>query len=88
MRAVHLHALRALRRCAAERGAEHHADCDANGKPDANMSSHHPEDRKIAIAIFSMFIVASAVLTIFGSFFRGEGFNFVFPWEKGLFFDF
>ena len=54
---------------------------------DRNLS-HHPEDRKIAIAIFSMFIVASAVLTIFGSFFRGEGFNFVFPWEKGLFFDF
>ena len=50
--------------------------------------SHHPEDRKLAIAVFTFFITSSAVLTIFGSFFRGEGFNFVYPWVNGLFFDF
>ena len=24
---------------------------------------------------------------VIGSFFRGPGFNFVFPWHKGIFFD-
>jgi hypothetical protein len=31
--------------------------------------------------------MAAAVLTIFGSFFRGPGFNFTFPWRDGIFFD-
>jgi hypothetical protein len=34
-----------------------------------------------------VFIMAAAVVTIFGSFFRGPGFNFVFPWRDGIFFD-
>jgi hypothetical protein len=46
-----------------------------------------PSDRKLAIMIFTIFLVASSVLTIFGSFFRGPGFNFVFPWRDGIFFD-
>ena len=47
-----------------------------------------PADRKLAIMIFTFFIMSSAsVLTIFGSFFRGPGFNFVFPWRDGIFFD-
>ena len=33
--------------------------------------SIRPSDRKLAIAIFTFFIVAAAILTIFGSFFRG-----------------
>ena len=49
--------------------------------------SIRPSDRKLAIAIFTFFIVAAAILTIFGSFFRGPGFNFVFPWRDGIFFD-
>jgi hypothetical protein len=49
--------------------------------------SVRPSDRKLAIMIFTFFIVAAAVLTIFGSFFRGPGFNFVFPWRDGIFFD-
>jgi hypothetical protein len=49
--------------------------------------SIRPSDRKLAIMIFTFFIVAAATLTIFGSFFRGPGFNFVFPWEDGIFFD-
>lgn len=50
--------------------------------------SVRPSDRKLAIMIFSFFVMASAVLTIFGSFFRGPGFNFSFPWIDGVFFDF
>ena len=49
--------------------------------------SHVPKDRKFAIAIFTLFIMLWAVLVIIGSFFRGEGFNFVFPWKNGIFFD-
>jgi hypothetical protein len=47
-----------------------------------------PADRKLAIMIFTFFIMASGILTTFGSFFRGPGFNFVFPWVDGIFFDF
>ncbi len=46
-----------------------------------------PKDRKFAIAIFTMFMMLWAVLVIIGSFFRGEGFNFVFPWNNGIFFE-
>ena len=49
--------------------------------------SVRPSDRKLAIMIFTFFVVAAAILTIFGSFFRGPGFNFVFPWRDGIFFD-
>jgi hypothetical protein len=47
-----------------------------------------PSDRKLAIMIFSFFLFAAAVLTTYGSFFRGPGFNFTFPWTDGIFFDF
>ena len=50
--------------------------------------SVRPSDRKLAIMIFSFFLFAAAVLTIYGSFFRGPGFNFTFPWADGVFFDF
>ncbi|MCU1346112.1 MAG: putative menaquinol-cytochrome c reductase cytochrome b subunit [Acidimicrobiia bacterium] len=50
--------------------------------------SNKPEDRKFAISIFTIFLMFWAVLTIIGSFFRGPGFNFVFPWRAGLFFEF
>ncbi len=50
--------------------------------------SVRPADRKLAIMIFTFFIIAASILTIFGSFFRGPGFNFVFPWVDGIFFDF
>jgi hypothetical protein len=32
-------------------------------------------------------VVAAAILTIIGSFYRGRGFNFTFPWRDGIFFD-
>jgi hypothetical protein len=53
---------------------------------DKNPSTK-PNDRKFAIAIFTMFIMLWAVLVIIGSFFRGPGFNFIFPWKDGIFFE-
>ena len=46
-----------------------------------------PSERKYAIMLFTFFVVAAAILTIIGSFFRGPGFNFTFPWRDGIFFD-
>jgi hypothetical protein len=46
--------------------------------------SNKPEDRKFAIAIFTFFLMFWAVLVIVGSFFRGEGYNFILPWEQGV----
>ena len=53
---------------------------------DRNPSTK-PEDRKFAISIMTVHLMFWSVLVILGSFFRGPGFNFVFPWEAGLFFD-
>jgi len=49
--------------------------------------SHLPKDRKFAIALFTLFVMLWAVLVIIGSFFRGPGFNFTFPWNDGIFFE-
>ena len=49
--------------------------------------SHKPEDRKYAISLFTLFLMAWSVLVIIGTFFRGPGQNFGFPWKAGLFFD-
>jgi menaquinol-cytochrome c reductase cytochrome b/c subunit len=49
--------------------------------------SNKPEDRKFAIIMLTFFLMMWATLVILGSFFRGEGFNFVFPWNKGIFFE-
>lgn len=49
--------------------------------------SIRPSDRKFAIMLFTFFIAASAILTILGSFYRGPGFTFTFPWRDGIFFD-
>ena len=35
----------------------------------------------------TIFLMFWAVLVMIGSFFRGPGFNFVFPWNDGLFFE-
>ena len=53
---------------------------------DKNPSAK-PGDRKLAIAMMTMFMMLWAVLLIIGSFFRGPGFNFTFPWNDGIFFD-
>ena len=46
--------------------------------------SHKPEDRKFAIALFTFFVMFWAILVIIGSFFRGEGQNFILPWRQGV----
>ena len=49
--------------------------------------SKKPEDRKFAVSFMTIHLMFWAVLVIIGSFFRGPGFNFVFPWQAGLFFE-
>jgi hypothetical protein len=55
----------------------------AAGYIDKNPSNK-PEDRKFAIAIFTLFMMFWAVLVIIGSIFRGEGQNFILPWRQGV----
>ena len=49
--------------------------------------SIRPGDRKIAITLFTMLMMFGATLTIIGSFFRGTGYNWVWPWAQGIFFE-
>jgi menaquinol-cytochrome c reductase cytochrome b/c subunit len=49
--------------------------------------SNKPEDRKFAISLFTVHMMFWTVLVMIGSFFRGPGQNFVFPWDGGLFFE-
>lgn len=49
--------------------------------------SNKPEDRKYMTSMMTMFLMFWAVLVIIGSFFRGPGFNFTFPWRDGIFFE-
>jgi menaquinol-cytochrome c reductase cytochrome b/c subunit len=53
---------------------------------DRNPSTK-PGDRKVAITLFTMFIMFWAILVMIGSFFRGPAQNWVWPWTQGLFFD-
>lgn len=49
--------------------------------------SNKPEDRKFTIAMMTAFLMFWAVLVTIGSFFRGPGFNFIYPWRDGIFFE-
>ena len=49
--------------------------------------SNKPNDRKFVISLMTIHLMFWAVLVIIGSFFRGPGFNFIFPWNGGLFFE-
>jgi hypothetical protein len=49
--------------------------------------SVRPENRKFAIMIMTFFLVGAAIVMLVGSFFRGPGFNWVWPWVDGLFFE-
>jgi quinol-cytochrome oxidoreductase complex cytochrome b subunit len=42
-------------------------------------------DRKVAIVTFTMFLVFWAVITLVGSFFRGPGWAWVWPWDHVYF---
>jgi len=49
--------------------------------------SVRPGDRKVAITLFTMMFMFGATLTIIGSFFRGPGYNWIWPWAQGVFFE-
>jgi menaquinol-cytochrome c reductase cytochrome b/c subunit len=53
---------------------------------DRNPSTK-PGDRKLSITLFTMLMMFGATLTIIGSFFRGTGYNWVWPWAQGVFFE-
>lgn len=53
---------------------------------DKNPSAK-PENRKFANMAMTFFLVLWTMLTFAGSFFRGPGFNWVWPWVDGLFFE-
>ncbi|MFP5309762.1 MAG: menaquinol-cytochrome c reductase cytochrome b subunit [Actinomycetes bacterium] len=53
---------------------------------DKNPSAK-PENRKFAMMAFTFFLTLWTMLTFAGSFFRGPGFNWVWPWVDGLFFE-
>jgi len=53
---------------------------------DRNPSTR-PGDRKLAITLFTMLMMFGATLTIIGSFFRGTGYNWIWPWAQGVFFE-
>jgi menaquinol-cytochrome c reductase cytochrome b/c subunit len=44
-------------------------------------------DRKVAIVTFTMFVIFWAVITLAGSFFRGPGWLWAWPWTSGVYFD-
>ncbi len=50
---------------------------------DKNPSAK-PENRKVANMAFTFFVVFWAVLVIIGSFLRGAGYEWVWPWVDGL----
>jgi menaquinol-cytochrome c reductase cytochrome b/c subunit len=49
--------------------------------------SNKPGDRKLAISMWTIFALMFAILGMLGSIFRGPGFNFVYPWDAGIFFE-
>jgi quinol---cytochrome c reductase cytochrome c subunit, bacillus type len=53
---------------------------------DRNPSTK-PGDRKVAITLFTILFMFGAMLTIIGSFFRGPGYNWTWPWAQGVFFE-
>jgi menaquinol-cytochrome c reductase cytochrome b/c subunit len=53
---------------------------------DRNPSTK-PGDRRIALTMFTILFMFGAVLTIIGSFFRGPGYNWTWPWAQGVFFE-
>ncbi|HEX6261519.1 MAG TPA: menaquinol-cytochrome c reductase cytochrome b subunit [Actinomycetota bacterium] len=49
--------------------------------------SNKPGDRKMAIVLWTIFLMFWTILTLIGAFFRGPGFNFVWPWVEGIYFE-
>jgi hypothetical protein len=49
--------------------------------------SMQPNRRKLAIILFTIFMMFWSILVILGVLFRGPGYNFIWPWKTGVFFD-
>ncbi|HVL33502.1 MAG TPA: menaquinol-cytochrome c reductase cytochrome b subunit, partial [Actinomycetota bacterium] len=49
--------------------------------------SMQPSRRKLAIILFTMFMMFWTVLVVIGVAFRGPGYNWIWPWDSGLYFD-
>ncbi len=49
--------------------------------------SVRPQDRKLAFVLFTLFMLYWALLTVIGSFIRGPGWQWVYPWIDGVFFE-
>ena len=49
--------------------------------------SVRPDNRRTAITLMTFFLLGAGMMTLVGSFFRGPGFNWVWPWIDGLFFE-
>ena len=49
--------------------------------------SVQPDRRKLAIILFTVFMMFWATLVTFGVIFRGPGYNWIWPWQTGVFFD-
>ena len=49
--------------------------------------SVRPDNRRTAITLMTFFLLGAGMMTLVGSFFRGPGFNWVWPWVDGLFFE-
>jgi quinol-cytochrome oxidoreductase complex cytochrome b subunit len=43
------------------------------------------EDRKLSIAMFTIFAIFFAIVTLAGSFFRGSGWQWIWPWQHVYF---
>ncbi|HVF19005.1 MAG TPA: hypothetical protein VNA14_02030 [Mycobacteriales bacterium] len=50
--------------------------------------SMRPANRKFSIMLFTWFVIMSAILSTIGSLFRGPGYNWVWPWSDGMYFEF
>ncbi len=50
--------------------------------------SMRPANRKFSIMLFTWFVIMAAILSTIGSLFRGPGYNWVWPWSDGMYFEF
>ena len=65
-----------------------HLPADPGALHRSSNPSNKPEDRKFAISLMTVHLMFWAVLVMIGSFFRGPGFNFIYPVGiDGLFFE-
>jgi len=57
------------------------------GRTRGGQHDGRPGDRKIALTMITLLFMFGAILTIIGSFFRGPGYNWTWPWAQGVFFE-